>query len=275
MSSIQHKFIEFCIESNVLRFGEFKTKAGRLSPYFFNAGLFNTGAMLSKLADFYARTLIKAMEDGRIECDMIFGPAYKGITLAAAVAMRMAELGYDLPFAYNRKEEFDREGRYVEVRFNNLIVVSIYFPSGSSSEERQQAKFRFLDVIKGRLDELIRDGRDVVLCGDFNIAHKEIDIKNWKGNLKNSGFLPEERQWITDRLKEGWQDVFRRLDPRPDRFTWWSNRGRARINNVGWRIDYQFSTPAIASTAKETDIYRDERFSDHAPLTVVYDFDLK
>ena len=105
-------------------------------------------------------------------------------------------------------EEFDREGRYVEVRFNNLIVVSIYFPSGSSSEERQQAKFRFLDVIKGRLDELIRDGRDVVLCGDFNIAHKEIDIKNWKGNLKNSGFLPEERQWITDRLKEGWQDVF-------------------------------------------------------------------
>ena len=117
MSSIQHKFIEFCIESNVLRFGEFKTKAGRLSPYFFNAGLFNTGAMLSKLADFYARTLIKAMEDGRIECDMIFGPAYKGITLAAAVAlgmgqsravaMRMAELGYDLPFAYNRKEVKD------------------------------------------------------------------------------------------------------------------------------------------------------------------------
>lgn len=110
----------------------------------------------------------------------------------------------------------------------NLIVVSIYFPSGSSSEERQQAKFRFLDVIKGRLDELLRDGRDVVLCGDFNIAHKEIDIKNWKGNLKNSGFLPEERQWITDRLREGWQDVFRRLDPRPDRFTWWSNRGRAQ-----------------------------------------------
>ena len=144
-------------------------------------------------------------------------------------------------------EEFDREGRYVEARFN----------------------------IKGRLDELLRDGRDVVLCGDFNIAHKEIDIKNWKGNLKNSGFLPEERQWITDRLREGWQDVFRRLDPRPDRFTWWSNRGRARINNVGWRIDYQFSTPAIASTAKETDIYRDERFSDHAPLTVVYDFNLQ
>lgn len=172
-------------------------------------------------------------------------------------------------------EEFDREGRYVEARFNNLIVVSIYFPSGRSSEERQQAKFRFLDVIKGRLDELLRDGRDVVLCGDFNIAHKEIDIKNWKGNLKNSGFLPEERQWITDRLREGWQDVFRRLDPRPDRFTWWSNRGRARINNVGWRIDYQFSTPAIASTAKETDIYRDERFSDHAPLTVVYDFNLQ
>ena len=172
-------------------------------------------------------------------------------------------------------EEFDREGRYVEARFKNLIIVSCYFPSGSSSEERQEAKFRFLDAILERLNLLKSDGREVVICGDFNIAHKEIDIKNWKGNLKNSGFLPEERKWIGDRLKEGWVDVFRRLDPRPDRFTWWSNRGRARLNNVGWRIDYQFATEGLANTASNTDIYREERFSDHAPLTVVYDYELK
>ena len=140
MSSIQHKFIEFCIESNVLRFGEFKTKAGRLSPYFFNAGLFNTGAMLSKLADFYARTLIKAMEDGRIECDMIFGPAYKGITLAAAVAMRMAELGYDLPFAYNRKEVKDHGegGMFVGKKLadgEKVIIIDDVMTSGKALRE--------------------------------------------------------------------------------------------------------------------------------------------
>ena len=140
MSSIQHKFIEFCIESKVLRFGEFKTKAGRLSPYFFNAGLFNTGAMLSKLADFYARTLIKAMEDGRIECDMIFGPAYKGITLAAAVAMRMAELGYDLPFAYNRKEVKDHGegGMFVGKKLadgEKVIIIDDVMTSGKALRE--------------------------------------------------------------------------------------------------------------------------------------------
>lgn len=106
-SKLQYRFIEFCINSNVLRFGEFKTKAGRLSPYFFNAGLFYTGTMLHTLADFYAHTLIEAMKAGRIQCDMVFGPAYKGITLAAALVMRMSELGYDLPFAYNRKEAKD------------------------------------------------------------------------------------------------------------------------------------------------------------------------
>ena len=140
MSSIQHKFIEFCIESKVLRFGEFKTKAGRLSPYFFNAGLFNTGAMLSKLADFYARTLIKAMEEGRIECDMIFGPAYKGITLAAAVAMRMAELGYDLPFAYNRKEVKDHGegGMFVGKKLadgEKVIIIDDVMTSGKALRE--------------------------------------------------------------------------------------------------------------------------------------------
>ena len=155
MSSIQHKFIEFCIESNVLRFGEFKTKAGRLSPYFFNAGLFNTGAMLSKLADFYARTLIKAMEDGRIECDMIFGPAYKGITLAAAVAMRMAELGYDLPFAYNRKEVKDHgEGGslvgYKPVDGDRVIIIEDVITAGTAIRET-------MPVLKGAANVSVND----------------------------------------------------------------------------------------------------------------------
>ena len=152
MSSIQHKFIEFCIESNVLRFGEFKTKAGRLSPYFFNAGLFNTGAMLSKLADFYARTLIKAMEDGRIECDMIFGPAYKGITLAAAVAMRMAELGYDLPFAYNRKEVKDHgEGGsivgYKPKDGDRVIIIEDVITAGTAVRETMPVLASCADVM--------------------------------------------------------------------------------------------------------------------------------
>ncbi len=107
MSTLQQEFIEFCIESKVLRFGEFKTKAGRLSPYFFNAGLFNTGKMLHGLSDFYAKRLIKALDDGTLQCDMIYGPAYKGIPLAASLAIRMAELGRDMPYAFNRKEAKD------------------------------------------------------------------------------------------------------------------------------------------------------------------------
>ncbi len=169
-------------------------------------------------------------------------------------------------------EEFDREGRYVEADFGRWVVISCYFPSGSSSEERQAAKFRFLDVFLPHLEALRASGKEIVLCGDVNIAHKEIDLKNWKGNLKNSGFLPEERQWLTQ-LFEGdrWADVFRRLDPRPERYTWWSQRGQARAKNVGWRIDYQIATPGLAARAKGTDIYAAEKFSDHAPLTVDYD----
>ena len=170
-------------------------------------------------------------------------------------------------------EEFDNEGRYVEAQFGNLSVISCYFPSGSSSEERQQAKFRFLDHMLAHMDGLAASGRRVILCGDVNIAHKEIDLKNWKGNLKNSGFLPEERAWMTALLeKHGWHDVFRELDPRPERYTWWSQRGQARAKNVGWRIDYQLATGEAAAAAKTTDIYTGENFSDHAPPIVDYDF---
>lgn len=172
-------------------------------------------------------------------------------------------------------EEFDAEGRYAEARFGDLSVISCYFPSGSSSDERQAAKFRFLDVFSKKMDELAGEKRRVILCGDLNIAHKEIDIKNWKGNLNHSGFLPEERAWMSGMLSadHGWVDVFRRLDPRPDQYTWWSQRGQARAKNVGWRIDYQLATPQAAERALATSIYPDEKFSDHAPLTVDYGFE--
>ncbi|QLI81347.1 exodeoxyribonuclease III [Chitinibacter fontanus] len=171
-------------------------------------------------------------------------------------------------------EDIDAEGRYLEVRFGNLSVVSLYLPSGSSSEERQDVKFSFLERFWPRLNELRESGRDVIIMGDWNIAHHEIDLKNWKGNLKNSGFLPEERAWMTQLLGSGWVDTWRTLYPDVPGYTWWSNRGQAYAKDVGWRIDYQIATPALAATAKAASIYKDEKFSDHAPLIVDYDYPL-
>ena len=171
--------------------------------------------------------------------------------------------------------EFDAEGRYVEARFKKLSVISVYMPSGSSSPERQEAKYRYLDSFLPHLVELKKSGREIVLCGDINIAHNEIDLKNWKGNLKNSGFLPEERAWLSNLFgRVGYVDVYRALEPEAtgDCYTWWSNRGQAYAKNVGWRIDYHITTPGIAASAKNTAVYKDERFSDHAPLTVDYDW---
>jgi len=170
--------------------------------------------------------------------------------------------------------EFDAEGRYLRADFGGLTVISLYLPSGSSGEHRQASKFRFLDTFIPHLKKLRKSGREVVLCGDWNIAHREIDLKNWKGNLKNSGFLPEERAWMTQIFDElGWVDVYRRLHPETTdaSYTWWSNRGQARAKNVGWRIDYQIATPGIAERAKDAAIYKDQWFSDHAPLTIRYD----
>jgi len=168
----------------------------------------------------------------------------------------------------------DSEGRWLQADFGALSVVSLYLPSGSSKEERQQVKYQCMDYLQPRLAAMARDGRHYVVCGDWNIAHKEIDIKNWRGNLKNSGFLPEERAWM-DQLfgPVGLVDAFRCVDPREERYTWWSNRGRAWDNNTGWRIDYQVTTPALADKAVRAEIYRDERFSDHAPLIMDYDLD--
>jgi len=170
--------------------------------------------------------------------------------------------------------DIDAEGRYLEAVFGNLSLISLYLPSGSSSEERQAAKFSFMERFMPHLENLVSSGREVILCGDWNIAHKEIDLKNWKSNQKNSGFLPEERAWITevfDRL--GFVDVYRKLYPdhAGEAYTWWSNRGQAWAKNVGWRIDYQIATPGLAATARSAFVYKEQRFSDHAPLVVDYD----
>lgn len=171
--------------------------------------------------------------------------------------------------------EFDAEGRYLRMDIGNLSVISLYLPSGSSSPERQEAKFRFLDVFLPKMKALREEGREIVLCGDWNIAHQEADLKNWKSNRKNSGFLPEERAWLTRVFDElGWVDVYRRLYPDATDacYTWWSNRGQAWAKNVGWRIDYQIATPGIAASAQAASVYKAERFSDHAPLVVDYDY---
>lgn len=176
--------------------------------------------------------------------------------------------------------EFDAEGRYVEARFDTpqrkLSIISCYFPSGSSSDERQQAKFRFLALFYPYL-ELLKATREFILVGDVNIAHREIDLKNWKSNQKNSGFLPEERAWMSRALDElGLVDVHRTLRPDDtgEAYTWWSNRGQAWANNVGWRIDYHLATPALAALARSASVYKAQRFSDHAPLTVDYELSL-
>ena len=171
--------------------------------------------------------------------------------------------------------EFDAEGRFVQADFGNLSVISLYLPSGSSSEERQQVKFRFLEAFYPLLRELQTQGRDIVICGDWNIAHQNIDLKNWKGNLKNSGFLPEEREWIGKVIAElGWVDIWRTLYPEMPGYTWWSQRGQAYAKDVGWRIDYQMATPALAGRARSAHVYKQEKFSDHAPLVVDYDYPL-
>ncbi|KQU78045.1 MULTISPECIES: exodeoxyribonuclease III [unclassified Rhizobacter] len=194
---------------------------------------------------------------------------YSGVGLYSRKTPSDVVVGFGSP-------EFDAEGRYVELRFDTpqrkLSIISCYFPSGSSGEERQLAKFRFLALMTPYLQQLKAE-REFILVGDVNIAHKEIDLKNWRSNQKNSGFLPEERAWMTHTLDElGLVDVFRTLNPKPEQYTWWSNRGQAWAKNVGWRLDYHLATPALAAKALREHIYLEQRFSDHAPLIIDYDF---
>ncbi len=195
---------------------------------------------------------------------------YSGVGVYTGPAPSDVVIGLGVP-------EFDDEGRWVEARFDRpgrkLSVISCYFPSGSSGEERQDVKFRFLDALYPKLMAL-KGEREFILMGDVNIAHREADLKNWKGNQKNSGFLPEERAWMTRLLNEGGLvDVYRSLHPdtTDECYTWWSNRGQAYANNVGWRLDYQIATPALAALARTASIFKTQRFSDHAPLIIDYD----
>lgn len=172
--------------------------------------------------------------------------------------------------------EIDQEGRYLCADYDGLSVISLYLPSGSSGDHRQASKFFFLEKFFPMLEALADDKQDVILCGDWNIAHKEIDLRNWRANQKNSGFLPEERAWLTNVLEKiGFVDVFRQLNQESGQYTWWSNRGQAWANNVGWRIDYQIATPTIAGKATDALIYKTERFSDHSPLIINYDHELR
>lgn len=172
-------------------------------------------------------------------------------------------------------EPMDSQGRYLQADFKGLSVISLYVPSGSSGDEAQARKEVFMVEFFEHLKTLRRKRREFIICADWNICHREIDLKNWRGNQKNSGFLPHERAWLDRVFDElGWVDVFRRLDPRPDQYTWWSNRGQAWSKNVGWRLDYMLTTPKIAQLAQFTSIYKDERFSDHAPLIMDFDVEL-
>jgi exodeoxyribonuclease-3 len=191
-------------------------------------------------------------------------PGYSGVALFSKQKPDHVQTGLGW-------KDMDAEGRFLKARFGNISVASLYLPSGSSGEERQKIKFSFLDRFEEELKAWRKKKRDYILCGDYNIAHKEIDLKNWKGNLKNSGFLPEERAFM-DRLFStgGYVDAFRVVNPHPDQFTWWSNRGQAYAKNVGWRIDYHVVTPGLKGKIKGASIYKEQKFSDHAPLTIDY-----
>ena len=198
---------------------------------------------------------------------------YAGVGLYTRHAPSDVQVGFG-------SNEFDAEGRYVELRFDSASakrsLISCYFPSGSSGEERQQAKFRFLKEFYLHLAQL-KSEREFILCGDVNISHQEIDLKNWKSNHKNSCFLPEERAWMTELLgAAGLVDVYRQLQPTATdtAYTWWSNRGQAYANNVGWRLDYHLATPGLAALARSAAIYKGVKFSDHAPLTIEYDWQI-
>ncbi|MCP5143252.1 MAG: exodeoxyribonuclease III [Gammaproteobacteria bacterium] len=172
-------------------------------------------------------------------------------------------------------DDFDAEGRYIEARFGNLSVVSLYLPSGTSGEIRQAVKYDFMARMIPWFQQRMASGREYVMCGDWNIAHQNIDLKNWRSNQKNSGFLPDERAWL-DRLfgEIGLVDAFRVINQAPEQYTWWSNRGQSWDKNVGWRIDYHIVTPGLRQYVREASIYKRKRFSDHAPLTIDYDFEL-
>ena len=193
---------------------------------------------------------------------------YSGVALYSKPAPDKVTIGLGMP-------DIDAQGRFLQADFGEVSIVSLYLPSGTMGEEAQARKYSFMERFLPRLEEMRKCGREFVICGDWNIAHREIDVKNWKTNQTTTGFLPPEREWLTRVFEEhGFVDVFRKLDPSPDRFTWWNQFGGARAKNRGWRIDYQIATPGIARKARRAEIYNEVWFSDHAPLVIDYDFPL-
>ncbi len=225
------------------------------------------------------------IQETKAQVDQLTGPCFRPEGHHAAYCDALKK-GYSGTAIYARRaplevirgygdSEFDNEGRYIEFRYRRLSVVSLYAPSGSSGEHRQASKDRFLKSFRLHLQSIRRKRREFIICGDWNIAHKEIDLKNWKQNQKNSGFLPHERAWLSELFDDlGLVDAFRVVDPRPEQYTWWSNRGRAWEKNVGWRIDYQIVTPGLGDAVRSASIYTEQRFSDHAPLIIDYDLEL-
>ncbi|MFC7341372.1 exodeoxyribonuclease III [Saccharopolyspora griseoalba] len=196
-----------------------------------------------------------------------------GVAIYSRAEPRAVRIGFG-------SSEFDDSGRYLEADFEGLTVASLYLPSGEVGTDRQDEKERFMkefgEHLAGLRERAAAEGREVLVCGDWNIAHQEVDLKNWKANRKNAGFLPEERSWMTDVLSGGYVDVFRSLHPEgPGPYSWWSYRGKAFDNDSGWRIDYHFATPGLAERATSAVVERapsyDQRWSDHAPVTVTYD----
>ncbi len=192
-------------------------------------------------------------------------PGYSGVAIYCRNKPENIIKGLGWPYA-------DQEGRYIQADFPNLSVASLYMPSGTSGEERQKIKFDFMSRYLPKLKEIIQSKRPFIICGDWNIAHKNIDLKNWRANQNRTGFLPEERAWIDSLFNEiGFVDAFRCINQEPDQYTWWSSRGRAWDKNVGWRIDYQMITPNLKPSVKAAAIYKAQRFSDHAPLIIEYE----
>jgi exodeoxyribonuclease-3 len=228
------------------------------------------------------KTDLICLQETRAMEDQITGPEFKlkGYSRYMETAVKKGYSGVCI-FAKNKPIKitnkfgsnfFEKEGRFIELEFKNFNIVSVYFPSGSSSEERQKLKYKFLDKFELYIKKILKRKKLTILCGDWNIAHKEIDIRNWKANQKNSGFLPEERAWL-DKIfyKHGLIDAFREVNKEPDNYTWWSNRGNAWNNNVGWRIDYQVLCSMKKIKVLKSRIYKKQRFSDHSPLIIDYD----
>ena len=191
---------------------------------------------------------------------------YSGVALYAKREPRRVVAGLDMP-------DFDVEGRYLQADFGALSVASLYLPSAVKGPEAQVRKYDFMERFLRKLAAMRKTRREFVICGDWNVAHREIDVKNWKKNMTTTGFLLPEREWLTRVFEEhGFVDVFRAVDPSPDRFTWWNQFGQAREKNLGWRIDYQVATPGVAKTAKKAKIFNDTWFSDHAPVVIDYDY---